>query len=136
MKDFEDFQNTFRLRYISHMVDEIEKVAYPLRMYLDPTRSFLSDAFENLNNDQKQEYMKLCDISHVAWIGRRMMYKDSRTGKLDDDPDFLFRKFSTEYPYVIKGSCWYDYFQSLKDFCETRLRNFDELFGKQLRKKD
>jgi len=37
LKDFEDFQNTFRIRYISNMVDEVEKVAYPLRMYLDPT---------------------------------------------------------------------------------------------------
>lgn len=131
--DFNEFQEIFRTRYIDNMVDELESVAYPLRMYCDPTKSFLEEAFENLSEEKKKEYYRLGRSAYIAWAGRAMNYKDLRTGKLDD-PDFMIEKLASEYSHTIKGDCLFNYFNSLKDYCESNLAKFDALFGKRLRK--
>jgi predicted helicase len=133
---FGEFQEAFRERYVSEAVNRLQKVGYPLRRYADWSESAFDKEIDKLSPEKKERFKNLQlrynDISlSSVWIG---LYKSVITGELDmESVDHTVERVR-QYVKDKKINCYSDYFDYLINLFKVGLQEFDDLFGKQLRK--
>lgn len=134
---FGQFQESFKIRYLSVIVHRLQNVGYPLRRYSDWQESFFDKEIKKLSQSQKVLHSELClkydDISlstvHI------MNYKNILTGELDLELiDFTIERVKKDFPQ-IKANCYSDYFDILINLFNEGVAEFDSLFKKKLRKR-
>jgi Restriction endonuclease len=133
---FEEFQTEFRIPWISKTVDDLEILGSPLRKFILPLSSFYDKEYDEFEEDKKDEFRKLVrKYSNIATYSARFFYKDVMTGQLDPtDFELVITKKIKELPEELKISCLMDYFDYIKTICEIGIKEFDDLFGKKLRR--
>jgi len=133
---FEEFQLNYRVQWLDKVVDELELLGYPLRKYSDPLENFYDREFEKLSADKQKKFITLTKKHHINSLASfRLHYKNAISGQLElEYIDMVVEKNSKDFPENIKINCLMDYFDYLKDYCRNGVKEFDDIFGKELRK--
>lgn len=133
---FEEFQKNFATRYLSTQVDNLVKVGYPFRKYVNWSESFSEKEMQKFSPAKQKLHsnlqMKYDSISMLALIHN---YKNILTGQLDiESVDWTIAQASVHIPKARKFNCYSNYFNYMIKFFKSGLKEFDDLFGKELRK--
>ena len=98
--------------------------------------SFYDKKLEQFDEDKKEYIWKLMTKYHnQSMCSFRLNYKHAISGQLVLEwMDDIIIKNIERFPNGIKPKCLMEYFDYLKDFCINGLKEFDELYGEELRK--
>jgi len=133
---FDQFQTEFRTKWLNMVVDDLEKLGYPLRKYSDPLENFYDKDYNLLEKSEQKRFHQLQDkYENVAMKSFRLLYKNAINGQLElEYLDDIVSDNSKELPKDVKVDCLMDYFEYLKSMCFQGVEEFDKLFGKPIRK--
>ncbi|MEJ6981756.1 restriction endonuclease [Pedobacter sp. P351] len=132
---FDEFQNSFRSRWLESVIDSLEEVGYPLRKYCDPLETFAAREYDKLTREKQLHINGLMKKYYATSSSTmRILYKDVMSGKLMlEYIDNRIRKEGEQ----LNGkpvTCLMTYFDSLYATCLLAVKEFDEAYGKKLRK--
>lgn len=133
---FEEFQKNFVNRYLSAQVDKLVKVGYPFRKYVNFLESFSEKEIEKLPLAKQKLHSNLqIKYDNISMYGLIHNYKNILTGQLDIEfVNWTIANVRKEIPNGMKFTCYSDYFNYMIRIFESGLKEFDDLFGKKLRK--
>lgn len=133
---FEEFQENFKLRYLLASVDNLVAVGYPFRKYVNWSESCFDKEIENLSTEKKKKHSELQKIndSFSMW-GLMQPYKDILTGKLDiEGINWVISNIKEDQIKGQKFDSYSGFFDFMINYYSSGLNEFDDLFGKKLRK--
>jgi hypothetical protein len=136
LMEFNEFQEHFKLRYLNYITSKLQKTGYPLRRYSDWFKGTWDSEVKKLSEEKQKIHQQLTvkyDAISIASI--IINYKNVMTGELElEYLDDVIKMQSEKFPKNVKIKSYSEYFDWLINFCEAGVYEFDELFGKKLRK--
>jgi restriction system protein len=134
---FDDFQTAFRTRWLDAVIDRIEEVGYPLRKYCDPMETFAAREYDQLSEERQTQISQMMrKYYNISMNSMRLLYKDVMSGKLMlEYIDERIIENCKDFP-GMKINCLMDYFNIMHDTCVRTVNEFDEAYGKRLRKRN
>ena len=136
LMEFDEFQEHFKLRYLNYVTSKLQKIGYPLRKYSDWFKGTWDSEVEKLS-DEKQKIHQQLSVKYdtISMASIIINYKNVMTGELElEYIDDVIKMQSEKFPKDVIINSYSEYFDWLINFCEIGVQEFDELFGKKLRK--
>lgn len=134
---FDEFQNEFKIRWLEAVVDNLEQLGYPLRKYADPMEDFYDKELAKLSEEKQKEFYSLMKkYELISFATFRQHYCNAISGQLE--LDYIEPTIDRYLKYFVKGiqvNCLMDYFDYLKNVSIAGVAEFDNLFGKKVRKR-
>jgi len=133
---FDEFQTAFRTRWLDAVVDKIEEVGYPLRKYCDPMETFAANEYDRLPEERQRQISQMMNkYYNISMHSMRILYKDVMNGRLMVPYiDERIIENCKDFPGA-KIDCLMDYFDIMYDTCVRVVEEFDQAYGKRLRKR-
>ncbi|MBF8983984.1 restriction endonuclease [Lutibacter sp. B2] len=138
LMNYDELQSNFRERWLEAMVFKMHTIGYPLKKYADGMENFVIEESELLSSEKYNQFKKLSQkYDRISMCSIITMYKNPLTGKLELNyiDDIIERNVKNYFPKNIKVNCLSDYFDYLITTFSKGVDEFDNLFGKKLRKR-
>lgn len=136
LMNFDEFQEYFKTRYLNYITTKLQKIGYPLRKYSDRYKGVWDKEVEKLPREKQILNYKLMEqYDSISMASLIFNYKNTMTGELEEDyVEHFVKMYSEKFPNEVTVNSYSDYFDFLIDYCQKGVNEFDQLFGKKLRK--
>lgn len=127
-----EFLEYFKLQWLKSMIDANHKISLPLIHFTDSMGDFYDEEFDKLDSNKKDLFFDLKrQYSKFSIFGHKDYYLNYRNG----DIEYLDQAIEERKERMpIEVNSYSDYFYFVRDYCLKGLYEFDNLFGKKLRK--
>lgn len=136
LMSFDEFQENFKIRWVSSMIKNLQKSGYHLYQYSKLLGPHFDEELKLLSEEKQKKFWllhsKYSELSIYSLINN---YTDILSGELDlEFLEYRVNDIQTKLPKNVQVNCLYDYFHFLMNFYDEGVKEFDTLFGQQLRR--
>jgi hypothetical protein len=130
--NWDEFQDHFKVQWLETVIKNVDKIGRPLWYFTDYMGDFYNKELEKLPKQKQERFFKLRrKYSEFAFYSIKDMYLNHFTGDIEWlDKSIDERK--VKIPVTVNS--YSDYFYFVREYCIAGLNEFDELFGKKVRR--
>lgn len=130
--NWQEFQERFKIKWLENVIKETDKIGRPLWYFTDYMGDFYDKELEKLPKEKQEKFFDLRrKYTGFAFYSIKDMYLNHFTGNIEY-LDKAIDERKSKIPVDINS--YSEYFDFIKEYCQDGLKEFDELFGKKVRR--
>lgn len=130
--DWNEFQEYFKVKWLETIIKDLDKIGRPLWYFSDYMGDFYDKELEKLPKNKQKRFFELRrKYTEFSFYSIKDMYLNHFTGDIEY-LDKAIEERKVKIPVAVNS--YSDYFYFIREYCITGLNEFDELFGKKVRR--
>jgi len=129
---WQEFQERFLTKWLEKVINDTDKIGRPLWHFTNYTLDFYDNELNKLSKEKQEKFFESRRrYAEFAFYSIKDMYLSRFTGEIEY-LDKAIDERKLKLPIAVNS--YIDYFDFIKHYCIDGLSEFDELFGKKVRR--